>query len=166
MTIGSDETPATGADRLNDALVRFTGCVGAAIDDICSYGLTIGENYVPFDPDEGECEDDEDDCSQIWVRVASAGVNSQESWNGDCAAVMSIDIEVGVIRCIEIPEGGEAPTTSDVLAAATTAMSDMQALYCAMMDCEVWNSINVGAWTPMGPMGGQYGGTWMITVEI
>jgi hypothetical protein len=103
------------SDALQMALIGFTGCVGEAVSDICSYGLTIGETYVPFDPD---------------------------------------------------PEDGEAPTASDVLVAATQAMADMQAIMCAALGCEVWDAIEVGEWSPSGPLGGQYGGIWTFTVEL
>lgn len=156
------------AEKLNDALIEFTACVGGSVDDICSYGLTIGESYVPFDPDpDDECEDDEIQCSQLWVRVvnsnpASSGV---ESFAGqDCALVMEINLEVGIYRCVEIPEGGEAPTATDVLVSAAQAMEDMKRILCAALACEVWDSISVGTWLPTGPLGGQYGGIWTFTV--
>lgn len=156
------------AEPLQDALIQFTGCVGGALPDICSYGLTIGEAYVPFDPDpEDECEDDEALCSQVWVRVMSVTVAAvTDSFGGDCGGTLRIELEVGVLRCIELEEGGEAPKASDVLVAATQAMSDMQAVQCAALSCEVWDSIEVGSWTPSGPLGGQYGGIWTFTVEL
>lgn len=166
--MGSDTPvpPETGADRLNVSLVAFTGCVGSSVEDICTYSLTIGEAYVPFDPDpEDECEQ-EDTCAQVWVRVAAIDPKGQDSWEGDCATTMSIDLEVGVLRCFDIPEDGEAPTASQVLAAAMQSMEDMNSIYCAAMNCEVWNAINSGIWTPMGPLGGQFGGVWTFTVEI
>lgn len=170
MSIGSDEEPVTGADRLNIALLAFTGCIGEAIEDICSSGLTIGDSYVPFDPDEGECEDDEDSvyCSQVWVRVDSVTpVSVGVGFDGeDCASTMRLELEVGVLRCFEARPEGEAPTVSEVLAAAVQAMTDMNALYCAAMGCEVWEQINSGSWLPIGPLGGQYGGTWSFSVEI
>lgn len=163
-----DPTPGVaGADRLNDALVQFTGCMGLALDDICSYGLTIGDSYVPFDPDdEDDCDEDEAICSQVWVRVDNVTPISPDSWDDDCATVMRLVLEVGVLRCIDIKDKGEAPTASEVLVAAMTAMSDMNLLYCAAMGCEVWASIDSGQWSPLGPEGGQYGGTWTFTVEM
>jgi hypothetical protein len=155
------------ADNLNTALVAFTGCVGEAVPDICSYGLTIGDSYVPFDPDpDDDCDENDVMCSQVWVRVENVSPISNESWDGDCATVMRLTLEVGVLRCFDIPEGGEAPTASDMLAAAVQSMEDMNAIYCAAMGCEVWAAINVGQWLPMGPLGGQYGGTWSFTVEV
>jgi hypothetical protein len=160
------ETPAD--ERLQDALIGFTGCIGEALADICSYGLTIGETYVPFDPDpEDDCEDDEAACSQAWVRVTGAQPTAvTDSFGGDCGGVLRIDLEVGVLRCLEIEEGGEAPKAADVLVAAMQAMTDMQAIQCAALSCEVWDAIEVGAWSPSGPLGGQYGGMWTFTVEL
>lgn len=157
------------AEKLNDALVEFTACVGSSVEDICSYGLTIGESYVPFNPDpDDECEDDEVQCSQLWVRVTGsnpAGSNSAESFAGqDCALVMEIGLEVGIYRCIEIADDGEAPTATDVLIAGVQAMEDMKRIMCAALSCEVWDSIDVGSWSPTGPLGGQYGGIWTFTV--
>ena len=154
---------------LDTALIMFTGCVGESLTDICSYGLTVGETYVPFDPDpEDNCNVDEVACSQAWVRVMSAGVaNAEQGFDGsDCSATMHLTLEVGVLRCFDIQADGEAPTASEVLVAATQAMDDMKAIYCAAMSCEVWDAINAGQWTPMGPMGGQYGGTWTFDVEV
>lgn len=155
---------------LHDALITFTGCIGESLDDICSYGLTIGESYVPFDPDpEDECEEDEVACSQSWVRVT--GVNptyQQPSFEGaaGCTSELEVGIEVGILRCFDIEEGGEAPTASDVLLGAMQAMTDMNAIFCAAMGCEVWTSISPGNWIPSGPTGGQYGGTWTFTVQL
>lgn len=167
--MGSDDLPKTMEERLHDALIEFTGCIGNALEGVCSYGLTIGEVYVPFDPDEeDECEEDEAICSQAWVRVDGVTPAPMEpSFDGtDCAVVLRIGLEVGVLRCVEIPDKGEAPTASDVLIAAMQSMSDMLAIQCAAFSCEVWSSIELGEWTPSGPLGGQYGGIWTFTVEL
>lgn len=168
---GSVEALPTAADRLNEALVAFTGCVGEALDGICSYSLTIGEAYVPFNPDpEDECgvEDDEAPCEQAWVRVTSVtpGNVSEGFDGGDCTVELEVGLEVGVLRCLDIEEGGEAPTASAVLGAAMQSMEDMNAIFCAAMGCEVWDSINVGQWSPDGPLGGQYGGIWTFTASL
>lgn len=163
------EMPFTPDERLIDALLAFTGCVGGALKGICSYGLTIGEAYVPFDPDpEDSCEEDEVACSQAWVRVTDVqpAPGSPEGWSGDCALALRMGLEVGVLRCLDVPEDGEAPTASDVLVAAMQSMEDMNALLCAAMGCEVWDAIRVGTWSPSGPLGGQYGGIWTFSVDI
>lgn len=170
-------------NQLGDALVAFTGCIGGAIGDICSFGLTMGDSYVPFDPDDDECDDEDEKgemlCSQVWVRVVNIGVKAMPSsfgGNPDCAGITRvIDLEVGVIRCVEIPEDGEAPQTTDVLLAALQSIDDSNALLCAALSCGateedcdagIWDEITIGTWQPFGPMGGQYGGTWSFTVEF
>lgn len=156
-------------DPLLDALVEFTGCIGGALDDVCSYGLTIGESYTPFDPDpEDDCDDEEVVCSQAWVRVANINVTelSEGFGRSACANSMSITLEVGVLRCVEIPEDGEAPTASGMLAAAMQAMTDMKKIQCAALACEVWDKITIGSWLPLGPLGGQYGGVWSFTADL
>lgn len=168
MTVSGNEAALVGADRINDALVAFTGCIGNAMLDICSYGLTIGETYVPFDPDNDDgCDAEDVACSQVWVRVMGISPIMSDSFEtADTAAVMRLTIEVGVLRCLDIPEEGSAPTATEVLVASMQAMSDMHAIFCAAMSCEVWNSIDSGDWNPMGPLGGQYGGSWTFTTEL
>lgn len=180
MVLGNDETPNTLADSINAALVGFTGCIGGALDGICSYSLTFGEVYVPFKPDDADdCGDDEEDwCAQAWVRVTDISVaydekgfdagpsDSDGSCEGSCGGTFSIGLEVGVLRCYEVPEDGEAPTATQSMATAMQSMIDMSALYQAAMNCDVWESISVGQWQPEGPLGGQYGGYWNFTVEL
>lgn len=169
MPIGSDENPFDEA--LFAALAGFTTCVGSAVQPICSYGLTIGETYVPFDPDpddEDNCDADEHACSQLWVRVTGVDLKEMpESFEGDsCGTALEVGLEVGVLRCVNIPEDGEAPTATDVMVSAFEAMTDMRAIMCAALGCDVWQHIIVGSWSPEGPMGGQAGGLWTFTVEI
>jgi hypothetical protein len=169
IVLGSDETPNPNA-YLEDALLEFTGCVGKAIPDICSYSLTVGEAYVPFEPDEeDECEEDDEWCSQVWVRVQS--IRPREATgegfdNSGFGLVLVADLEVGVLRCFEVMEEGEAPSATQVMVAAMQSMSDMSAIHRAAMCCEVWDGITTGQWTPSGPLGGQYGGIWTFTVEL
>lgn len=160
---------AADADPLHDALVQFTGCVGEALEGVCSYGLTVGETYVPFEPDpEDDCPEEDSACSQAWVRVMNVNVTDVgEGFDGgDCSASLRLSLEVGVLRCFDIEEGGAAPTATEVLIAALQSTTDMKAIYCAAMSCDVWDAINAGTWVPMGPMGGQYGGTWTFDVTV
>lgn len=155
-------------DPTLEALIEFTACVGGALEDLCSYGFIHGESYVPFAPDpEDDCDEDETMCSQAWVRVSSIAPSAgPEGWGGDCASLLTFELEVGVIRCIEIPDGGEAPSAADLLIAAGQAMTDMNAIHCAAINCDAWGDIRAGSWAPMGPQGGQYGGTWTFTVSL
>lgn len=168
----SDVVAPAEDTKLMEALVDFTECIGAAFPSVCSYSLTVGDSYVPFrpDPDSDECDDsdEEGDCSQLWVRMAQVApaANSQEGWSGNCALELEVQLEVGILRCYEIEDGGEAPTTTDALASALQAAEDMQMILCAALGCEVWDRIDAENWMPLGPLGGQYGGTWSFTVII
>jgi len=166
-----EQTPDSGyrpADKINDAIAHFTGDIGTALEDICSYGWTIGDSYVPFDPDEdSECDDDEALCSQMWVRVVQISAETaDEAWDASCALELRIELEVGVLRCITVPEDGEAPTETDVLAAAMVAMDDMNTIQCAGMNSEAFDDLTLGTWVPVGPQGGQYGGVWSFTAVV
>lgn len=167
-----EETEDTGyrpADALNNAMAEFTGDIGLALEGICSFGWTIGDSYVPFNPDDDNdsCDEEEAVCSQMWVRVVQISPAVQdESWDGSCSLVLQIELEVGVLRCVEIPEGGEAPTESGVLEAAMISMDDMNTIQCAGMSSEAFDSLTLGTWVPLGPSGGQYGGVWSFTAEV
>lgn len=165
MSVSSDELPF---DPLQDALVAFTGCIGEALEGICSYSLIIGETYVPFEPDEDDdCDEDGAACSQAWVRVTGIAPDATEGFDGgDCAAMLRVGLEVGVMRCTEAADNGEAPSATQVLGDALQAMEDMKKIYCAAMDCDAFEAISAGTWRPMGPLGMQYGGNWTFTVEV
>lgn len=160
---------APSPDRLHEAIIEFAACVGNAVEDICSYGYTIGQTYVPFNPDpEEDCDEDDIQCSQLWVRTTSVTPTTAEpGFSGqDCATTLRMGLEVGILRCIEVPEDGEAPTATDVLVAGLQAMTDMNTILCAALSCEAWDGLTIGSWSPTGPLGGQYGGIWTFTVEL
>lgn len=170
------QTPAevSGIDRLNNALSEFASCLATAVPDICSWGLTIGEAYVPFDPDpDDDCVDGEVECSQLWVRVTDiVPKDLGDSFDDStCDLILSIGLEVGVLRCFEAKDEGAAPTATEVLVANMVAMKDMLAIQCAALSCkdsqdrDLFASIEVGTWVPLGPLGLQYGGVWTFRVE-
>lgn len=168
---------------LTTGLLNVAMSVGAALDDLCSYGLTVGESYVPFDPDpeDEDCGHDEGGCSQAWVRVMSISdrllTEEGGDWSegdldsadedGDCSCGFVVDFEVGAIRCFPTADGGAAPTATEVLLASGQTMDDMAAIRCAVMNTK-WPgaSLEVGQWVPMGPAGMMYGGVWTFTVTV
>jgi hypothetical protein len=150
------------------ALIEFTGCIGGAVD-VCSYSLIHGEGYVPFAPDDDEDDEacEEEDCSQVWVRVTNIEVVSTKGWDDTtCALARRVGLEVGIIRCMKVVPEGEAPSATDMLAYAMQAMEDANALMCSALGCDVWHEITIGQWTPLGPLGGEYGGQWTMTAEL
>jgi hypothetical protein len=179
MTTQPEESnPHALADKINEALVGFTGCIGEALEEVCTYSLSFGDTYWPFRPDDSDDCDEDDECSQAWVRVTGINVKFEAKGfdktpggdtgkcEGACGGTFEIGLEVGLLRCYEIPEDGEAPTATQVMATAMQANIDMAAIFQAAMNCEVWESIDVGSWQPEGPLGGQYGGFWTFSVEL
>lgn len=173
-------TARVADENLHNALVAFTQSIGEALG-VCSYGLTIGQDYVPFDADdEDQCNPEEDEdaeaedsvaCTQAWVRVESiVSTSLSEALDGNvCAATLRMSLEVGILRCLLIEDDGEAPKAADVLGAALQSMTDMRRILDAATGPEapqVWETIVAGQWTPMGPLGGQYGGIWTFTVDL
>lgn len=169
IDLGEENLPAAVV-ALQNALIEFTGCISDALTDVCSVGFTLGEAYVPFDPDPDEKCAREAECSQAWVRVMNVQPKgaSRESFGGeDCAISMSLELEVGILRCIKVPAKGKAPFATDVLIAGMQALTDMQAILCAALACDVWeDTLQIGQWNPQGPLGGQHGGTWTFMAEI
>lgn len=167
----SDVMPEPDLNALSAAILEFVGCMATAVPDVCSYGWTVGEQYVPFAPDDDEdCEVNEAGvpCSQLWVRIAGVtpAPGATDGWDGQCGLQKQVSLEVGVIRCFAVPEDGEAVTATEILQSAMVSVDDMTAIECAAMNCEVWDRITLGEWTPLGPSGGQYGGVWSFTATI
>lgn len=177
MTITPDPIDPENPENLpatvlafQNAVIEMTGCVSDALPDICSVGFTIGESYVPFDPDPGEaCKSTEAKCSQAWLRIMNILPKGVSTGFGgaDCSMSLTADIEVGVLRCIPTPKKGKAPTETDVLVYAMQAFTDANAILCAVTSCDAWDEVPlVGRWNPSGPLGGQYGGIWTFSVEL
>lgn len=166
----NDSAAKVNAGSLVDALQQMAECIRDDLDFVCSIAVMATEAYVPFAPSEDDdddpvCDDEEVACSQAWVRIVDVRMNSIEGWGGDCASTLLLDLEVGVTRCIPVPEGTEAYDENDVFMATLQSVRDMQSILCSAMNCEVWARLDAGSWTPAGPMGGFYGGTWTFTAE-
>jgi len=158
-------------DTLMDLLVTFAAEACGQMDGLCTYGLTIGETYVPFDPDEeDECPHGENrwECSEGWVRVVGiVPTGTVEGMNGQCVASLRITLEVGVLRCFPTPDNGEAPSASDVFLGVEQSMTDMTTMYRGAMRTQPqWDALSAGQWRPMGPAGLQYGGQWTFTADL
>ena len=156
------------SDSITDSMAALLGCLDLAVPDVCSFGWTVGEAYVPFDPDPDEqCADDDVMCSRVWLRVGGIATDSAGSGFGQTVqGDFSLNLEVGINRCFDIPEGGQAPTASEVLEAAAKSMDDMDRILCAVVNCQAFNDVVPLSWTPDGPLGGIYGGIWNFQVDI
>lgn len=170
MSEVTPEKPVPG-ENIQMAFAAFVSCIADAFPDVCSVGMTIGSEYVPFRPDpDDDCEDDEDDeefCTQVWVRFTGAAVSGSTGFDGGfCGSEMEMGVEVGIYRCFEMDEDGEAPTATQMFEAALQSIEDQATILCAANACDVWSKIVAGQWTPLGPQGYQYGGQWSFTTWL
>lgn len=73
--------------------------------------------------------------------------------------------ELGIIRGMELPDSGEAPTAEQQFETARLQMADMKAILVTI--CGYFSSVGVpfivGSYVPVGPDGGAVGGAWTVT---
>lgn len=153
---------------INARLAELAACLCAQIDggdSMCFCGVMPGEQWYDLT---GECEDDQ--CGQAWVRVVNVypstvlGVPDTSFQN--CGKALSFDLEMGVIRCWHIPDGGEAPDAAQLLSASDQQVKDMIDMRKAIECCESFEDYTLTVWSPIGPSGGIYGGLWNLTVGV
>lgn len=109
-------------------------------------------------------------CGQAWVRLAtsypsvSIGVPLDRANN--CAAGIGLEIELGVMRCLDVGDGPEPPPPALMADAALLQSSDMMAMYRAVACCRRSKDYIIGQYTPLGPEGGVVGGTLAIGILV
>jgi hypothetical protein len=95
-------------------------------------------------------------------------VGQQNNEVDNCGKGFGFDIEVGVLRCVNIPDEGEALDPDEMLVAANQQTDDMLSMQKAIMCCDSLNNVDftVGVYVPAGPDGGVLGGTWSLSVLV
>ena len=78
---------------------------------------------------------------------------------------LGIDIEMGAIRCYEIPEDGEAIEPETMLVLAAEQHADMMAGWRAVECCDM-EGYNLATWIPAGPESGSLGGLWTVSILL
>lgn len=171
MSVTPQELPI--ADQINEAMAALAGCVFDGLDPVCAATIILGDTddgQDDFQPDDEDADCD-DDCSRAWVRVNGAypangiGVANDEP-NQSCETLIGMDLEIGIIRCVEIEKNGEAPTATNLLAASIQNIRDMVAIRKAVLCCTHFEDYQLGDWTPTGPDGGRVGGYWTLAVLV
>lgn len=103
-----------------------------------------------------------------WVGVdAIFGSKNFPSPDGDvytCSSPIAASVTVGVLRCYKVRERGETP--DEMREYLDIQMADMAAMRRAIICCAGDDDIAVslGTYTPIGPQGGAYGGSWSPTL--
>lgn len=157
---------------LSTSLEGLAACLCAELQAmaapfVCFCGVIIGEDTYDLSGI-GDCEDNA--CGQAWIRVTQAYMASdlgeQDVDGNNCSLELNVDLDIGILRCLEVPEKGEANTPEELLAAFRQQNEDMLAIRRAVLCCDAIDTRDVilGLWTPQGPQGGIYGGIWTATL--
>jgi hypothetical protein len=134
---------------------------------VCYCGVVPGSIAVADQI--GECGDV---CGMAWARLDQmyhatvAGVPSTEP--GNCTKALSIDIEVGILRCMSLGGPGGPPEPSDLLQSTEVQMADAECMYRAISCCPALPTQDtvIAPYVPLGPDGGLVGGTFLCSVMI
>lgn len=161
--------------NIHALLTELAACVVVQLETdrlppVCWAGVAPGANVVAdFFPDCFHGDSNEPD-GMVWTRMITPypafapGIivtEPAESW----VAPLGIDIEVGMMRTIAIPEEGLDPNASSD--SARGQINDMQAIRKAILCCAAFErgDVLLGQYTPVGPLGGVVGGAWTVMVQ-
>lgn len=111
-------------------------------------------------------------CGMAWVRLMSmypavnTGIVSEQP--GNCSATIGLEIEIGMLRCMSIPEDGEPLPPGELLEVTDLQTRDAMSMWRAVVCC---SSIDpkgsiLSAYQPMGPMGGLVGGSYTVRTML
>lgn len=153
-------------------LVQLRDCVRtelarAVAGPVCRCAVAHSVVTPTMDGCDCECDDGQGDA---WVRLVR--LEPDETLEGIGPAVCPTGwqavIELGVYRCVPLPEEGEALEEQVVSDIALAALSDMNALIRVLGCCSaLWDTaLGVEFWQPVGPAGGCAGGTLQFRVAI
>lgn len=144
-------------------LVRLLECLcqeicDSGLPDVCTCQIMPGAQ-VALDYG-GECEGKD---GMAWVRLMTASAyttqGAQMVTPSPCDTPLQFTVEVGITRNLQAPEDG-FPDADQMSAAAVMQLADMAAMRRAIMCC--YGEAVLGAYTPIGPGGLAYGGTWAV----
>lgn len=154
-----------------ERLTALTACLCAEIQDpawgvpdVCFCGITPGESAIGQYA--GNCDET---CGMAWVRLVgvypATGVGVVDVTPGNCGQGLGVNVEMGIMRCMNVGDDlGNPPPPEDLVAAVELQVADMlimqRALYCC--DAIPAKEILLQAYVPLGPegAGGLVGGTW------
>jgi len=137
----------------------------AGLPPVCFLGVIPGQALIA--DYSGDCEDV---CGMAWVRVAtyypSQTIGAQDITLGNCAAGLGADIEVGILRCMPMDE--DPITEEEALEVYRLQFKDAEAARKAIVCCDQLHRRDyiLGAYAPMGPLGGMVGGVWRASVGL
>lgn len=161
-------------NRVTEAMTLLAACLCNQIredesPEPCFCGILPGDSAVGDYA--GTCP--EGPCGMAWARLItsypSKGVGLVDEGVGNCGNELGFDVEIGILRCFPYNEDPEQPPTAEeMLAAAEQQHKDMLTMQRAVYCCEaVPNKGSIlSTYTPSGPLGGLYGGTFMVMMVV
>lgn len=151
---------------INTKMTALAACICQNVegaDGFCFCGVMPGDSWYDMTTP-GE------DTGQAWVRLANmypaTNFGEPDTSLSNCTKGTGIELEIGVIRCFEIPDNGENPSQELLLELLDKQVIDAGALRTAVECCEHFEDYSLGVWSPIGPLGGIYGGVWTLTAQV
>lgn len=140
-------------------LEAIHACMCAELDDnLCLCYVSHGSGDMPAIPSIGR--------GVAWVGVSrifpASGFGVEPEVGQSCSTGLNAELVLGVVRCYAVTKDNPNPDQS--LEYARQMLSDMNALRRAVLCCDAIEDRELGEWTPLGPEGGLYGGSWNLTV--
>lgn len=159
------------ANSITDVLTELAACLCAQIGvdglpPVCMCGVMPGET-IALDQ-VGVCAGV---CGMATVRLTSAypstSIGTPTRTPGNCRAGIGIDVELAIVRCIEVGgEDGQPPPPEALAAAAALQMDDMLAMWRAVECCRESKDYIIASYTPFGPEGGVVGGALLLSILV
>jgi hypothetical protein len=111
-------------------------------------------------------------CGVAYVRLTNAypsvGLGVRPEQPQACGVMLTLNIEMAVLRCYEVPANGEEIDAASLEATACVMSDDLLAMRRAVACCASLSDLDYGLldWTPQGPQGGLIGGGWTLQVLL
>jgi hypothetical protein len=113
-----------------------------------------------------ECGNDV--CGMAWVRLVSAAPFTtfpNPDPSPGCNKNLMYTVELGAMRCVPYPSGGEPPSVTAMAEVTLRQWADAQAMYRALRCCNQ-PLVTAQTYQPFGPTGGCVGGAWLASIGI
>lgn len=130
------------------------------LDNLCMVFLSPGAQVDALRGEEG----------LAYVRLNTAFPSStfpaQEAGTESCQARVAAQVELGIIRCISLPERGSL-TSLESAKYVQVQMADYAAMRAAVRCCATSRTkqVSMGAYSPYGPEGNTYGGAMTVFLQ-
>ena len=106
-------------------------------------------------------------CGQAWARITEVYASTafpELAFGATCTSPLAATIEIGILRCAPVFDAqGTPPGIGEHLEVTRLVAADMNAMRRTWACCAGHREHVIGAYTPVGPLGGCVGGTWLAT---